>query len=172
MTEENVEGVVNSDEGATRDTLLRKAYEGEIIGEAMYALLADIAEDDYQRKAARLAADVERATADLLLPLIARHGVAVDPDRAKQVGIDFTNDNIPQGWSNYFAKIQPLAEQALVGMERLHQLSDEADESATGRLVAHEHALLEFIRRDLAGAADPVEPLQRFLDAERELIGQ
>jgi hypothetical protein len=166
MTEKSVQSIVNSGSNATRDTLLRNAYEGEIIGEAMYAHLAGIAEDGYQRQAARLAADVERATAELLLPLIARHGVEVDPDRAKQIGIDFTNDNIPQGWTNYFAMIQPLAEKALVGMERLHQLSDEADESATERLVAHERALLEFIRRDLAGAADPLEPLQTFLDAE------
>lgn len=169
MADVDVQDNVSSEELATRDTLLRKAYEGEVIGEAMYARLAAIAEDDYQRTAAHLAAAVERTTANLLLPLIERHGVAVDRDRAKQVGVDFTDDNIAEGWSNYFAKILPLAEQALVGMERLHELSDEADESATGRLVAHELALLEFVRRDLAGAADPVEPLREFLDNERAI---
>lgn len=168
MTDEDVRNVVSSASNAQRETLLRKAFEGEIIGEAMYDRLAVLADNDHRRETARLAAEVERTTADALLPLMTRHGIPFDRHRAWNVGIRYTDESIDKGWHGYFADVLPLAEQALTGMKRLHALSDEQDQIATGRLVAHEEALLEFVRRELEGVPDSTAPLREYLDHDAD----
>ena len=160
----------NADAGAqsaNHKALLRQAYEGEIIGEAMYACLEKLAENERQRQACRLLAELEHVTADVLLPAVRRHGVSVDRDAAWAEGEAYTRRAAADGWVAYLKGVTPLAEQALVGMRRLHAMSDEQDRVATARLVAHEEAFMEFVDRELVGSPDSLEPLERFLADER-----
>lgn len=154
-------------ESANHKALLRQAYEGEIIGEAMYVRLEGLAEDERQRRACRLLAELEQVTGDVLLPAVTRHGVAVDRDAAWAEGEEYTRRAAVDGWVAYFKGVAPLAEQALAGMRRLHAMSDEQDRDATARLVAHEEAFMEFVRLELAGSPDSLDPLERFLEDER-----
>lgn len=150
------------------DVLLRAAYEGEIIGEAMYLSLEKLAATGSQRHAARLLAQLEKETGDTLLSVMTRHGIPFDRDSAWQQGEAFTRDSMNEGWEAYFKKVAPLAEAALADMKRLHELSDEIDRAATGRLVAHEEAFLEFVRHEIAGSPDSALPLEEYLDEIRK----
>lgn len=169
MTGSKVSDAVESHVDAEWDILLRKAYEGEIIGEAMYASLEQLATSTDQKNAARLLAELERETGDVLLPVVLRHGTDFDRDAAWAKGEDFTKGSIKEGWLAYFEKVAPLAEDALAEMKKLHSMSDEVDRGATGLLVAHEEAFLEFVRREVAGEADSTAPLEKFLDDQRRI---
>lgn len=163
MVRGEVDGAVRVLPEAERRTLLRAAYEGEIIGEAMYVSLEQLASTDHERNAARLLAELEKVTGDVLLPVVNRHGVEFDRDAAWQRGEDFTKGSMDAGWVAYFEKVAPLAEAALADMKRLHEASDEQDRAATSRLVAHEEAFLEFVHREVARSADSLAPLERYL---------
>ena len=70
---------------ATRAALLRRAYEGEIIGCAMYEQM--IADPSYTNtEALQLLYDIERVTADALKPLVIRYAVPVTEDEAEREG--------------------------------------------------------------------------------------
>jgi hypothetical protein len=148
----------------TRSALLRQAYEGEITGEAMFRRLGDFAKTDHQRRATELLADLESVTGDELLPVVTRHAVPFDRDSAWREGEALTSKIIAGGWVNYFERVLPMAEEALMGMRTLHEMSDDLDRMATARLVAHEEAFLDFARREVAGAPDSLDPLVRYLE--------
>ena len=153
--------------GSARDArsrLLRQAYEGEITGEAMFRRLGDFAKSDHQKRTAVLLADLESVTGDELLPVLTRRGVPFDRDSAWRAGEALTRKIIAGGWVKYFERILPMGEEALADMRTLHEMSDELDRMATARLVAHEEAFLDFVRRELAGAPDSLEPLVRYLE--------
>lgn len=170
MTGSKVNDAVEAHSDAAEwDTLLRAAYEGEIIGEARYASLEQLASTSSQRRAARLLVELEKETGDILLPVMHRHNISFDRDVAWAKGEAFTNATFKEGWVAYFEKVAPLAEVALTDMKKLHKMSDEIDRAATGRLVAHEEAFLEFVRREVAGESHSAAPLEEYLDNQRRV---
>ena len=143
--------------------LLHSACRGETLGEAMFVSLETSATNDRERQVCRLMAELEKVTAELLVPVMRRHGVDYDRAAAWTEGEECTARMIKDGWVSYFDAIIPLSEAGLAEMQRLHELSDEQDRPATARLVAHEVAFLEFAQREAAGDTDSTAPLERFL---------
>jgi hypothetical protein len=154
-----------------RDALLEEAYEGEIIGEALYSALGRRALTNHQHHACRLLAELEAVTGGLLEPVVARHGVAVDPDAARRRGVEYAALMASDEWLEVLRQIVPLAQEALSNMQRLQQISDDEDRGPMDALVAHEEAFLEFARRESAGADDALGPLEHYLELHRPIAG-
>lgn len=69
--------------------LLAWSYRGEVSGEALFAALAEAFGDDTSRSKLKELADLERAMAQALAPLLARYRVdGGDDARSRQRGLD------------------------------------------------------------------------------------
>jgi len=153
----------NSAAASEREALLRRTYEGEIIGETIFAALHHHARDDRQREACRLIEDIELVTGRTMSSVIARHRVICDEQAARDEGAAFAATSIGDGWRSFWERLLPLSEDALADMRRLRELSDQHDRDAIDQLVMHEELIIDFIRRELAGAADALDPLKEYL---------
>lgn len=145
------------------DRLLHTAYRGEIIGEAIFAALGRHATTPHQVEVCRLLEEIELVTGNLMADAAARHGVICDAAAARVEGEGYVEAEQDQGWLPFWETLLPLAEDALAGMQRLRDLSDDVDRAAFDQLVAHEEAVIEFIRRERDQAPNALEPLTTYL---------
>lgn len=146
---------------ATRAALLRRAYEGEIIGCAMYEQM--IADPSYTNtEALQLLYDIERVTADALKPLVIRYAVPVTEDEAEREGRRIADTLAGQPWKSMWAEVIRLADDYLTDFKRLAAVLD-GDDAAVGRqVVQHEEALIEFAHREINNADDALAPLHDY----------
>ncbi|KUI31713.1 hypothetical protein [Mycobacterium sp. GA-2829] len=146
---------------ATRAALLRRAYEGEIIGCAMYGEMLD--GNAYpETTALRLLYDIERITADALAPLITRYGVPVSDDDAAREGRRLAATLAGRPWKEMWMDVIRLADDYLTDFRLLVDVLD-GEEAAVGRqVVAHEEALIAFAHHEIDEAGDALAPLEDY----------
>lgn len=144
-----------------RAALLRRAFEGEIIGCAMYDRM--IGDPAYPKKdALRLLYVVERMTADALEPLIVRHGVTVTEESAASEGRQLADALAGRPWKDMWTEVTRLADDYLTDFRRLATLL-EGDDAVIGvQVVEHEEALIAFAQREIADDPDALAPLQDY----------
>lgn len=149
------------DDAALRARLLRRAYEGEIIGCAMYDHMAK--NPAYPKKdALHLLYTVERVTADALEPLISRYDVAVDEQSATREGHRLADELAGRPWKEMWAEVTRLADDYLADFRRLAAIL-EGDEAGIGiQVVEHEEALIAFARREIDDDPEALEPLRDY----------
>jgi hypothetical protein len=146
---------------STRAALLRRAYEGEIIGCAMYDRMVD--DPSYPNKEAlQLLYVVERMTADALQPLIARYEVAVSEESATHEGHRLAATLAGRPWKEMWSEVIALADDYLSDFRRLADVL-EGDEATIGaQVVEHEEALIAFARREIDDDPGALTPLRDY----------
>lgn len=145
-----------------RAKLLRRAYEGEIIGCAMYqAMIDDPTHAD--KEALRRLHVIERVTADALKPLLDRYEVTVCEDTATTKGRRLSASLRGSPWEQMWIEVIQLADDYLDDFKRLAEVLD-GDEAAIGRqVIEHEEALIAFARAEVDGEPNASAPLDDYL---------
>jgi hypothetical protein len=144
-------GTTTTTQDATRaeaSALWADSFQGEVLGEAYFARMGQLAADPEQKDKIDLLVRLERSTKEMLVPFLDRNGVPTEPNSAvvEAMGAIEAYD-----WTTMLEGVRPVAADFLTKYRRLAELVDAADSTATEALVAHELALDEFCRRELAG---------------------
>jgi hypothetical protein len=142
------------------ETLWFKAYQGEVSGETLFASIARVTEDPEIRRKMELLARLERKTRQACMPAMVRNGFPTDPDPQTLKNAEVLGEvaaSMP--WADLMASFEPITSQFVVLYKRIGEVS-EADRAESELLVAHENALLEFARREIAGRRDSSEPIE------------
>ena len=119
-------------------------YEEEISGEAWYAALADLF-DGARADKMRLLAAVERHTADIVRPLIEKHGLAVrDPEGLKEEGrtaaARWAGD-----WDGLLAYMTRTFPGYVTQFRQLEGMGPPADRPMLRRMTEHEEVAIDFL---------------------------
>src|SRR5262245_16420658 len=102
----------SSERLAEREALLRKAYEGEVDGEAIFSALSARATSDHHRSVCRLIEEIELVTGEAIHTVVLRHGVEVDTEAARARGEAFAEQSLDQEWEAFWVTLRPLAADA------------------------------------------------------------
>jgi hypothetical protein len=128
-----------------------KAYQGEVLGEAYFAALADRTDDpDHKAKLLALVA-LERDTKELLAPSLRRLGLSTDPDQST---LAFVSGMTDFDYSAMLDSVPAFAAEFLLSYGRLRELCAPEDGEVVNLLIAHELALEVFMRREKVGLVD------------------
>ena len=131
-----------------------KAYQGEVSGEVVFGIVAAGAEDPDHRKKMELLTRLEARTREACVPAMLRNGLSTEPDgqtvsEAKALGEVVVNLD----WTDFMSAFEAITTQFIALYERIGELAV-ADKAESEILVAHEIALREFARREIAGRTD------------------
>jgi hypothetical protein len=153
--------IFSADDGIEK--LWVQAYQGEVLGEALFGGIADRIDDAEHAHKMRVLATLERRTKEAVAPALARAGISTAPD-PEMLGLaeGLAPDSATQAWEEVMASLEAITGQFIPLYERIGQL-DPAEREAVNLLVAHEAALRDFARAELAGdtatSLDPVNAL-------------
>jgi hypothetical protein len=138
--------------------LWRKVYEGEVLGEAFFSRMAELASDSDQRRKLEALAAMERSTAVLVRPCLERRGLQASVDPAAVDGIRTIE---ALDWDAMLRGLPAITKDYMTSYERLAELVGGDDARVVALLIAHERALEEFARREIAGERDrSLAPIQ------------
>jgi hypothetical protein len=141
--------IFSADDGI--DQLWVQAYQGEVLGEAFFAGLADRMEDTDHAAKMRVLATLELRTKEAVAPALERAGISTAPDPdILSLAEALVPDSATQPWAEVLASVETVTDQFLPLYERIGQLNP-AERAAAELLVAHELALRDFCRREQAG---------------------
>ncbi len=140
--------------------LWTKAYQGEVLGELLFGGIADQLEDPGQAAAMRTLATLEQRTKDAVAPALERAGIPTDVDPETQaLAAALLPGALALSWGELMATIGPITAQYIPLYRRIGELSPAERETAS-LLVAHEEALRDFSRAEIAGDHDrSLEPI-------------
>jgi hypothetical protein len=144
------------------DRLWVESFEGEILGETLFGLLAARETDEQRRAHLELLTRLESATKELARPVIERRGLAVDVDRTVATATAMAEATTSLEWHDFLASLEPATKSFLDKYRTLVELvSDDEERRIAEAYVAHERALAAFARRALGReAGDPEEPIR------------
>lgn len=128
-----------------------KAYQGEVLGEAYFGAMANLAEDVDQKAKLLALVALERDTKELLAPTMKRLGLSTEPDQSM---LDFVSGMTDFDYSAMLDSVPVVAAEFLVSYARLRELCGPEDEGTVNLVIAHELALEVFMRREKAGLVD------------------
>jgi len=137
-----------------------KAYQGEVLGEAFFSGVADRLDDAERASRMRVLATLERRTKDAVAPALERAGISTEPDpEMLQVAAALAPASAGGTWEDFMTSVVNVTDQYLLLYRRIGELSLAERETAE-LLVAHEIALGDFARAELAGdAATSLNPV-------------
>lgn len=132
-----------------RDELLKKSWEGEVLGESFFEALVDVMPGD--RAMWELLTALESTMGGLVEPVAVRHGIQIDSETLKASGKAFAQAPPEGGRGILFGELLKVVGEFLEVYRELTGLLAE-DEAWLGReLVAHEQALAYYVEQELAG---------------------
>lgn len=145
--------------------LVRKAHEGEVLGEALFAELVDAEPDDDHRRKLRACQLLEAQTRARIEDLAAELAIDLGPsDQAVATGRSAAGSLAAMAWTD---RMQAIAG-GTAGYRSLYaELRDVAsvpDHPVLAELVRHEEALNAFTTAEAAGDPDALELLLAGLD--------
>ena len=142
-------------------TIWREAFEGEALGEALFARMAELAEDPGRREKLELLRRLEGSTRDLVRPVLDRLGIPTAGETAAaENGRTFGEAAASQPWEQLLDGLEANTAKYAAMYAELRPLAAPEDQAVVEALVDHERALCEFARRELAGDADPGAPIR------------
>lgn len=147
-----------------RDELWTEVYQGEVLGEALFTELASRQTDPERRHQLEVLAELERATKALAEPVLDRRGLDHrDTADARAAAHQMAGGVDLMAWDEFLGSFEPVTTQYLVTYRELVDLAgDDDDERRVAEAyVAHEQALMSFVRRSLG--QEPGEPLGEIL---------
>jgi hypothetical protein len=125
-----------------------RAYQGEVLGEALFAKIADTLDDPEQARKMRVLSKLEQRTKEALVPALERAGIDTAPDPEMFTLADALSQGV--AWADFLDATQTITEQYIPLYERIGEL-DPSEQESSELLVAHEAALRSFARAELAG---------------------
>jgi hypothetical protein len=143
------------------DELWIESYQGEVLGEALFGLMAQRETDPERRAQLEALTLLERATKELAEPVLARRGIdAGDTDASLATAKEFADALADASWDDFLRQLTPVTAQFLAKYEELVALCGDADDRAVAmQYCAHERALASFAHRSLGD--EPGEPLEK-----------
>jgi hypothetical protein len=149
---------------AYRKTLL-DYYEEEVMGVAYFDALAEHFDGKGERGKLRLLARVERRAAEVVEPLLRKHGLTARGEPVlKLLGEAGVAAHRDYGWREFMAYMVKRFPGYVDDFEALERLAPDADLPALKLLTRHEVVTIEFAVSELAGEADSTAPLHRYLE--------
>lgn len=145
------------------NSALLAAYEEEVSGEGYFAGLAEQF-SGRPRDILLMIAHMEHVTARCLNTLIERHGIiTADQDALMAGGKAEAAAQMGVTWASL---VRTMAEDYPVYMQEFDQLvrlAPDTDHAQVATAYAHEQALIDFARREMAGGPHSLEPIEQFL---------
>jgi len=142
---------------------LLKAYEGEINGYTFFSELAKAASSEDAKRKLHFLAGLETRTAGILEPLIERHGLTPRSkadlaaegvrDANKYAGLDWIDLN-----ARFVAEFPPYVDEFLA----TEALAPAEDLRVCKLVTAHEIALIDFSKEEVAESGMGMVPLQSY----------
>jgi hypothetical protein len=136
----------------SHDELLIEAYQGEVLGEALFGALAERCADDDADRRAKLdvLTRLERCTKDAMRPAFERRGIDTAPaPTTLDTAATFADAAAAMPWRELLASFEPTTAKYVAVYEALGAAGE--DPALVALLLQHERALAEFARRELAG---------------------
>jgi hypothetical protein len=130
------------------DELWVRAYQGEVLGEALFGRIAEKTDDPDHAAKLRVLSVLERKTKEAIAPSLERAGLSTEPDPEMQVLADALA--IDMAWTDFLASTEAITVQYIPLYERIGEL-DPTERAASELLVAHEAALRSFARAEQEG---------------------
>jgi hypothetical protein len=131
--------------------LWQEAYQGEVLGEAYFTRMRDLAVEEDQRYKIDHLVGLERSTKEMLRPSLLSRGLPTEPDPDVLATMANLTD---YDWTGMLEGVRPVAAQFLAKYRRLAELVGIEDRPVTDALIDHEVALDDFCRLELAGDRD------------------
>ncbi len=143
--------------------ILVKAYQGEVLGEALFRGIAEQLNDEDHAAKMRVLSELERRTKEAAAPALVRAGVDTAPDpEILSTAAALVPDAAAMGWEALMVSFEPITSQYIPLYQRVGELNP-AEREISELLVAHERALCAFARAELAGqtstSLEPIEAL-------------
>ncbi len=140
-----------------------ESYQGEVLGEALFGLLAGRESDPEHRHQLDVLARLERRTKELAETVFDRRGLdRGDTAASLATAAEFADGLADTTWADFLASFEPVISQFLAKYRELVRLADDDTEREIAEVyVAHELALASFVRRALG--QEPGEPLAAIL---------
>ncbi len=143
-----------------------QAYQGEVLGERLFGRLAEHLDARHEAEHAakmRVLATLERLTKEAVAPALEKAGISTEPDAEMLGAADALADGSRDStWEQVMGSFEGITGQFIGLYERIGEL-DPTERASAELLVAHEVALRDFARAELAGRAatslDPVNAL-------------
>jgi hypothetical protein len=132
------------------DELWVKAYQGEVLGEALFGRMADQITDGEHAAKMRVLATLERRTKEAIAPALERAGLSTEPDPDSFSTAEALAGAATMPWHELLATFEPITSQFCAMYRRIGEL-DPSERAASELLVAHELALRDFARAEIAG---------------------
>ncbi len=144
---------------------LLEYYEEEVMGVAYFHGLAEHIGGAAERAKLVLLAEVERRAAEVVRPLLDRHGlVPRDESVLKALGAAHVETHRGYSWTEFVAYMAARYPAYLDEFEALERLAPEDDLPALKVLTDHEVVAIEFANKEIAGDPDSLAPLREYLD--------
>jgi hypothetical protein len=132
-----------------------KAYQGEVSGEVLFGHLKEQSQEADRRQKLEILCLLEARTRNAIVPAMEHGALPTDPDpdvvRDAEI-LAQAAASLP--WSDLMAAFEPITTQFIGLYKRIGDLARQEDRAIAELLVAHEEALREFARRELAGRLD------------------
>ena len=132
------------------DALWVKAYQGEVLGEVLFDRMADQMDNADHKAKMRVVAKLERRTKESMAPALERAGLSTDPDPESLRAAEALAGAATTPWKDLLATFEPITSQFCEMYRRIGQL-DPTERETSELLVAHELALRNFARAEIAG---------------------
>jgi hypothetical protein len=132
------------------DVLWVKAYQGEVLGEALFGRMAERMDDADHVAKMRVLAELERRTKEALVPALERAGLPTAPEDESLQTAEALAGAAGTPWTDLMATFEPITSQFCAMYRRIGEL-DPSEKETSDLLVAHELALRGFARAEIAG---------------------
>jgi hypothetical protein len=145
------------------DDLWVESYQGEVLGETLFSLLAERELEPTRRRQLEVLALLERSTKALAEPVLARRRIdRGDTAASGSSATELAGALATVAWEDFAASILPVTTEYLAKYRELVALAvDEAELDVAKAYVAHEEALATFARR--ASGQESGDPLEEIL---------
>ena len=128
-----------------------RAYQGEVLGEALFGSIAERLDDAEHARKMRVLATLERKTKEAVAPALERAGISTAPDPDMlSLAEALAPDSATQSWAEVMSGLEAITGQFIPLYERIGEL-DPSELHAAELLVDHEVALRDFARKEQAG---------------------
>jgi hypothetical protein len=132
------------------DVLWVKAYQGEVLGEALFDRMADQIDEEEHKAKMRVLAKLERRTKESIAPALERAGLSTEPDPESLRTAEALSGAAATPWKDLLATFEPITSQFCAMYLRIGEL-DPSESQTSELLVAHELALRSFARAEIEG---------------------
>jgi hypothetical protein len=131
------------------EVLWVKAYQGEVLGEALFGQMAEKIDDEEHASKMRMLAKLERRTKEAIVPALERAGLSTEPapESLRMAAEQSIGATLP--WKDLLALFEPITTKFCAMYVRIGEL-DPSEKETSELLVAHELALRNFARAEIA----------------------